>query len=93
MNITDKIMKEFVRFKRAGSGCNTILLGRQEIKELREFDFDIDDTTKEALAEELSAGYNIHVIKVDEDSYLSGAYILSEEERVAKLVKELEEGK
>lgn len=74
-DIALKINKELVKFRRHGITCTHILLGREECKEVDKLDN--ADSTDDEFAKDI---WRVSLIKVDEDSYVAGAYMPTEEE-------------
>ncbi len=73
-----KINKELVKFRRYDMKCSHILVGRKEYEEICK----LENAEQEEHPD--SSIWSVKLVKVDEDSYLVGAYIPTEEELQAK---------
>ncbi len=80
-----KINKELIKFRRYGMSCSHILVGRKEYEEICKLDKADDDAGDEFT----DNSWSIKIVKVDEDNYLAGAYIPTEEELQAKRIADL----
>ena len=76
-DVAKRINDELVKFRRCDMRCSHILVGRKEYEEICKLD-SIDEEV------ETSPGWGVKIIRVDEDSYLAGAYMVDEEEMQAK---------
>jgi hypothetical protein len=83
-DVAIRINKELVKFRRCDMRCSHILVGRKEYEEFRKL-----DAADEEFAD--ATGWSVGIIRVDEDSYLAGAYMVDEEKEQAKRFKEITE--
>lgn len=83
-DIAGRINKELVKFRRYGMTCTHILVGRKEYEEFEKLD-NTDSTDDEFTKD----AWSVTLIKVDQDSYLAGAYMPTEEELQQKRLEEL----
>jgi hypothetical protein len=86
MDVFKRINKEIVRFLRYDMRCSHVLLGRKEMKAIRE---NPGEDYSAAMSEEGARSIIVQIVEVDEDSYFAGAYIPDEGELRAKRLDEM----
>lgn len=91
-DVAIKINKELVKFLRHDMRCSHILVGRKEYEEICKLENYEEICKLENIEQEEhldNSTWGVEVVKVDEDSYLAGAYIPTQEELDAKRSKKL----
>jgi len=87
-DIKTRINMERIQFLRYRMECNTILMGRKEYKEFCEEVLNLAPDIDPETGSEMKV-MSLKIVKVDKDSYLSGAYVLDEEDLMAKRIESL----